>query len=324
MIDTKQSVLDKIRAQLNATHNLAVVDGALGDMQDCGGLLEEVVTNDEGIFCKWYGCSYLFKGYPDKNVIEGLGLAKAMISAIPRELVAKNIPIALGVVFNFLFRRKKFVHLCHVWFSTIYVNEIYKLGMKPEKYGKPVKELRRVAYLDLKEKEGWGLLHGDFRAVTGEETDELIANVVEFISVFLELDSAYRFRVQDALGNISKANLEKDVVKEIARIFSLMISRENTENVRQKIVHLSRLIKLFLTLSPKVRAWTKSFLLQLDVEKVKLDESDWYFCLRRNNYNFGGLAVEERLKEKERIDIEKGHVMLKFTQSPQGLEINVQ
>jgi len=49
------------------------------------------------------------------------------------------------------------------------------------------------------------------------------------------------------------------------------------------------------------------FLLELDYGKIKTDEADWYFCLKRKDYNFKGVLYEGRLIEKERIDREKGH-----------------
>jgi hypothetical protein len=41
-----------------------------------------------------------------------------------------------------------------------------------------------------------------------------------------------------------------------------------------------------------------------------LGNNDWYYCLRRDSYNFKGIKIEERLKEAKRIDDEEGNILL--------------
>lgn len=317
---SSEAVLEKIRSHVSEKGSLPIANGGFGDMEDCTGLVEEVLTPEEGgTYIKFYGCEYLFKGFPEQNVVEGLGLAKAMISALPREIFARSWTMLLALGWTFLFQRRKFIHLLHVYFSAIYANEVAKVGIPEIRYNRVPKELKRAVYAVLnrefkpvKDENGveLGILHRDFSISSDKEILELVAKVTEFICLFLELDSAYRFRIQDALGELDKNNLKKSVVKELDRVAGIMLQREN--GIKPKIVHAKRLLKLFLILSPKMRRLTRDFLLELDLEKVSLDEADWYFCLRRNNYNFGGLPVEERVKEKERIDKEKGHVALRF------------
>ena len=67
------------------------------------------------------------------------------------------------------------------------------------------------------------------------------------------------------------------------------------------------LLILFLRFSKSSREFVVEFLCELDMEEVKLDEADWYFCLRRDGYDFGGIPIKERLEERKRLDKEKGH-----------------
>lgn len=336
---TDIQLLEKINEQIKSTGRIALVEGAFGDMEECGGILEGHFTpEDGGTFAKFWGCSYLFKGYPEKQVVEGLGLAKAMISLLPREMIAKSWVMKCALAVLYLFNRKKFIHFCHVYFSAIHLNVVEKLNIPFLRYNKFPKEIfRTVSVLVEREIKNKGyqvkvedllteLQHKTHRVEKWEHL-ELIAAITNFLCVFLELDSAYRFRLQDILALVDKESVKRDVVGEIRRLVNVMISREYYDyptSVRDKISNAMRILVLFLGLSKYARQWARDFLVELDTEQVKMDESDWYFCLKRREYNFSGLSIEERLKEKERIDKEKGHTILKIrSDGNRGLEISV-
>lgn len=325
MTETAQQILERIRKDVAENQRVAFVDGALGEMPDCMGVLElpVIMPPEGGTFIKFYGCDYLLKGFPERSVVEGLGLAKAMISAIPREVLGKNWLMIAGTILTFLFRRKKFIHDCHVWFNTIYVNEVAKIGIPPERYNKMTKELKRAAY-KVMGKEPKDLLHGDFHLRNKEELNELIACIVEFLCVFIELDTAYRFRLQDGFMVLNKENVKKDVVKEIQRVADTMIKREHKDwGIAHKVEYASKLFLLFLRLSKQAREWVTKYLLELDIDQIKFDQDDWYFVLKRRGYDFGGWTLEDRLEERERIDRQHNHVMLKFRNNEHGTEIYV-
>ena len=80
--------------------------GAFGDMANCEGYIEsEVRPQGGGLESQLYGITYRFKGYPRNEVVEGIGLAKAMISVFPRMILSNSIPLKLFIVFMFIFRR---------------------------------------------------------------------------------------------------------------------------------------------------------------------------------------------------------------------------
>ena len=49
---------------------------------------------------------------------------------------------------------------------------------------------------------------------------------------------------------------------------------------------------------------------ELDLEKMKMDESDWYFSLLYRTYNPKGIPFAERYKEWTKITDEKKIVFL--------------
>src|SRR3990167_4961988 len=71
--------------------------GAFGDLPDCVGVIEPGGVTDApggGKQVKLWGCTYLYKGYPEDFVTDGgaLSLGKAMISAIPRNVFTTSKP----------------------------------------------------------------------------------------------------------------------------------------------------------------------------------------------------------------------------------------
>jgi len=194
-----------------------------------------------------------------------------------------------------------------------------KVRLPKQKYNVFAKEIMRATDVILKRKlESIGesfetMINERFKdRITKRDECELVKAISDFVCLFLENDNAYRFRIQDGFfGKLNKDNILKfGVVYEVKRLLNILIEREI--DVKQKFIGLKRIAIPLLIISPEIKSWLTRFLLEIDVDKLKLDEHDWYFCLRRRGYKFGGISLEERLKEKEIIDKEKGHIMLKL------------
>lgn len=322
-LSEKQKLEQRLLKDLQKHGNLVIIAGAFGDIANCEGVAEERIHPPEGgTLTKLYGCSYLFKGYPSVEIVEGNGLAKAMISVIPRDIIGKSIPImlAFGVVYSFM--RKKFWHLVNIYISTIYFHGVYKLEYPENHFNKMTREIKRASnvvldkMLKLKNipESKVSLLNYDYTFPIDTEIRkkrefiEIIAKLIEFICLFLEFDNAYRFRIQDVFGEIDKVGVMKSISKEFNRIMRIGIYRENKEiGITYKWKFLKVFITLVLFFDKDIRYYVKELFLELNLEQVKLDEDDWYFCLNRIGYDFKGWTYENRIKEKKRIDKEKGH-----------------
>lgn len=330
-MDKIKELTDKINKDFKERRILPYFDAVFGDMDECTGLIEDVLDQDlnpvkQGykgkVFVKLYGNSYLWKGLSPKREAEGIGLAKSMISLIPREIILTDPLKILHLVFNFIFRRKRFLHDIFVWISAMYYHTINKSGFTPQQQHTFTSELRRAVETCLKReiKEDlfdhqtpnnlyrYGHIH------TGREFYEIIAQGVEFIYYFLEKDNAYRFRLQDVLENLDKTN---GSVKEIRRILKLLQDRESLDpngqisNQARKWKYLRR-ATIILYIWKDLRIFLKNVIMEIDIDKVRLDDSDWYFCLKRSQYNFRGIPYKERLQMKESVDKLKGHIPVKF------------
>ena len=264
---TKDELQLKIESDLRNGKNIMTVAGAYGDTEKCEGFCETPIEPEEGgMFTKFYGCSYLFKGYPKQEIVEGMATAKAMISAIPRKILGKSLFWRVALFIRALFNRKRFIHDLHIWF-LIADGIVWRVNHPYSKYNRLTKELRRASNKVLQraiEKcsvivQDWEyvkenrrvetkvlkkrielskeqkrlikiqelpLLHHYWDLSTKREIWETIAKFLEFTYFFIEFDNAYRFRLQDILENLDKENLRKGVIRETRRLFKLLIRRE--------------------------------------------------------------------------------------------------
>lgn len=328
----RQAVIDKLKS-LQPNTPIAIVNGGFGDMEGCDAVLEErVYPPGGGSFMKFLGCSYLFKGFPRREIVESMALAKSMISMLPREILAKSIIFKIGLAILYFFAPKKFWHYIHVYFYTLYLNVVAKSNIPRNYYNKPTEVLRRavdIAFTKELERGNYyrnTWFHGDIQVINKKEWLEAISCLAEFVYLFLENDNAYRFRIQDVFSLINKKNVKRSVVKEVARIFDILIKREDAlHGIGRKWKQLKPIVLLFLIIDRRLRRFAKNVLLELDTEEIALDEHDWYFCLKRRTYNFKGISLKKRLEEKKRIDKEKEHIIpeVLWTIGPDGNKVQV-
>ena len=325
-----KELLERIQKDVGEKKQFGIVSGVFGDMENCEGLVESVIESPEGgIFIKVYGCSYLFKGYPVKQIVEGMGLAKAMISMIPRRIIVPSFLIKTALLLLAIFSKKRFVHYLRVYFDAITINVVMKFGLAKEKYNVFAKEIMRATDVILKRElkvigETYELMINErFKSRMNRwEECELVKAMSDFIAFFLQNDNAYRLRTQDGFfGELNKENIIKfGIVFEMKRLFKILIDREI--DVKHKFVDLEKIVIPLLIISKDARKWLVRFLLEVNIEKLKLDEADRYFCLRRRGHKFFGVSLEDRLKEKERIDKEKGHISLKLIRKEDYEKLN--
>ncbi|MEK6879206.1 MAG: hypothetical protein AABY22_06330, partial [Nanoarchaeota archaeon] len=156
--------------------------------------------------------------------------------------------------------------------------------------------------------------HGDIHVVNKKrEIWETIICFFDFVFLFLEQDNAYRFRLQDVLPLTNKENVKKNVVKEVSRLLDILIEREHVAHgIGNKWKQLKQVIVPLLWIDKRLQKFTRCFLLALDTKEFTLDEGDRYFCLRRRSHNIEGSTLSDRLKEKEKIDKEKGIVPIQL------------
>ena len=165
------------------------------------------------------------------------------------------------------------------------------------------------------------LYHREYQYKSPRELWEFLVCVMDFAWLFIESDNAYRFRIQDVIPLVNKEAVKQDVVREVDRILSILIERENPScGIKYKWQAIKKLGIPFLRFNKDMREFTKEFLLELNFDKIKMDEHDYYFSRRRHTYMFEGKPTHERIKEAYKMDKEKGHVRMQYIELFQDIQ----
>jgi hypothetical protein len=119
---------------------------------------------------------------------------------------------------------------------------------------------------------------------------------ITLIQTIYETDLAYRYRIQNILEELDKDALVKHQRREIMRLLQLNIDRELViygVGQREKAVMAKRMVNASLFF-PAFRSLLVDFLLELDIEKIKMDLYDRYWVCDRFDYNYNGITYEQR------------------------------
>jgi len=275
-----------------------IVVGAFGDLENCIGVVEDKIYPEEGgVLTKFIGCSYLFKGYPNVRLVELLDTPKDLFSKIPELIGNMSFLVKATFLMSFVFLRiiaKDFLMKVCETYVDISHRTIHPYLLPEKDYVTSVKEIYRALGVAIAK-------------VKNERLRNILYKIRDIFCMALNFDTAYKFRVQDILPKIDIVKLLDNLNKEIKRVCDIFIKRENAEGMKIRWKKLVRMLILFLMVSPTAKRLLMDFFLEVDLSKIKLDEADWYYCLKRHQYNFKGFSLEERLKFKEEIDKRKGH-----------------
>lgn len=288
--------------------------GIFGELEDCDGVEEKRIEPEEGgTLIKLVGCTALFKGDATAHRVNQMRLAKSMVSNIPRVVIGRSKLISAAYALQFLFFRRKFLNAAHFYIEEIIKKSVAYVAQPYIRYNKFEKEIMRAMGVALRKEYG---IQADFDLMNASthlnQRSPILAAVViykfvSFLCVLLAFDAAYRLRVQDGFGEVNDWWQLRygDVRKEILRVADIVVEREQA--IKDKFKFFRNVLSLLLLVSPRARRIARNFLLELDIDKVVLDDHDWYFCLRRPSYNFRGMPIWQRLEEAVRIDKEKDH-----------------
>ncbi len=275
-----------------------VVIGAFGNTEGCVGIVENVSTPETGgIFTKYLGCNYLFKGYPDVKILDYIYASKRVFSGLLKLMKNRAIRFLLEIdLFFYLLMpkatKKKILLgiMDYLLGITHWVEYKYVFALRTNLYCRTVKEIYRVSEIMLSDFDG--------------ELKERLKKFRDIICMLLEMDYAYRARFQDILSLLDKDELVKNPKKELKRLTDILIEREamdGYDTLTDKWIGLQKILLILLKFK-KIRNLIVNGLLEIDLNEIKMDESDWYFVLNRNDYCYGGKSYEERMEIKKEMD----------------------
>lgn len=324
LTDEQKDIIQRIGRLAQAQGGgVQIINGMFGDMTECDGVVENIFEGHQigrpygGMFVKAFGNPHYFKGVPRKEFVDMIGLPKSMVSLIPRELM-RDWSVWVYLLFKFIFRRRHFWHMVRTIFHRIHDLSLLKVRYQhPYQYSRPVQEMRgkfNEAMRQLYE------VNMDSNVGLRESTNYIgkrekyiaLTCVHELFCDLIEGDNAYRLKLQDVFKEYNRDNAESNIKKEILRLLDILIARERQNLMVDKWKFIKKVVAVIL-LIPSIKKFIKFYFLSLEKNNLIPDDDDWYCSLRRSGYDFGGLSVEERIKIKENIDREKGHIPMQTT-----------
>ena len=231
-------------------------------------MVDRVAVGEDGAFRTYVqGDKEPIRFYPDGKTVWVIAHFKRFIPLIIQNLNSmgwiKKIMTALSLWWN--------LKVASEWLE--YYLSTSDVLLKDDSYSQPVKEIRRVC----------GVLKID-------------QNFLDAISLIVEFDSAYRYRVQDIISELNKENLIKNPKKEILRLLDIINSRERTFNPRWN--QIKKIVKVGMYI-PKFRKTIVSFLKEINIDEIKFSKEDIYWTNKDFSYCYRGLTATERYNENK-------------------------
>lgn len=226
---------------------------------------------------------YPKKGWPFREAVNAIDSIKRGAMASIKFTASK--PMRYIVPFFYFLPRS--------WKRGIMLNAMREFGnfgercyhrctMNPKYYCKIVREVYRVCM-----------------PIAGD--DIYLQQFVTSICMVLEYDDAYRYRFQDSLELFDKENFLKNPAEEIKKMMVTIAGRDNSISLKENMARLGMFVGMIMQLKV-IREPLIDIVKQLDIEKMKLDDGDWYQCLTWIGYDFRGKKLSERLIEREAIE----------------------
>ncbi len=219
------------------------------------------------------GFKYPFNGYPDHIT---LGLTATVKRAV----------ISTAKLFINSFRHSPIKNAVN-WLGEIYEAEYKNYQIEERKLSKSSREVLRVGLLTA-------------RKISDEQYRMRAEQVAWCITMFWEMDSAYRYRGQDIIPQINKYKLNINTRKEVMRLIEIGMKREQS-GLESKWKVLKFLLNTMFMI-PSVRKKIRGILMEINLDELKPDSSDLYFMSRYFDYNFQGLPYEVREAWKKQED----------------------
>lgn len=129
------------------------------------------------------------------------------------------------------------------------------------------------------------------RHLVSEESADRFA---EIVSTIIENDDAYRYRLMDIFSMTTNERLKNP--KELTRLMGIFYERNNFTFWTEKVFKVLRLIHLVIPFYKKAYI---SAVTSIDLDKLKLQDEDIYWCTFKSDYNFIGMTWEDRKKYAE-------------------------
>ncbi len=240
-----------------------------------------LIPQDGGIFVKYKDCLYPKRGFPTPESTWAMDMVKKymmtlLMTLAKREAVLPMIGLALTprrwklkLAEDALFRFKEYGNYC--------MNSQFLKNRYLTSFARAVIIFTEIFFKELGISEN-----------VSRETARILGHIFEY-------DDAYRYRVQDVMCETTREEFLSSPIRTIRKLVKVNDAREKML-IQYKFKAVSLLVGLSL-LIPRVRKAFKKALAAVKFEDLQMDESDVYFTLLREQYDWQGLTVDERVQK---------------------------
>lgn len=212
-----------------------------------------------------------YKGFPFSEFVEKIDIVKkiqrSVLSSLFHSLKNRRLSLIPLIFAPWL------INVLVKSFTDSFHRLIDRFKIKTERYSDAMRELHRAFSFEFADED--------------VETRENRFKIRDIMCMFLEFDNAYRFRFQDIIVELDKIALRKNPSKELLRLFNLMSSREQTQEIKDTWKLVKYFLPVYLRFNKPLRQNIIEIFTRLDLEKVKLSVEDEYFSSKRLDYKFG-------------------------------------
>lgn len=127
--------------------------------------------------------------------------------------------------------------------------------------------------------------------------------LAEIFGMFVEHDTAYRYRAEDIFSETTRERLLNDPAGEIQRLVGLLVQRDGSSHAAGNFKSIGAFLRIILWV-PYIKRAFKTALYAIEFKDLQLDEADRYHVCNLAGYDFFGEKIEDRIVKypKERIE----------------------
>lgn len=270
-LEKQNEIIRKRKKSISHSQESLKEDFDKNRQETLGGEITDVVLAKDGTvrtFIKGY--KEPVKSYSDHIAVNSTVALKRIMPLILGNLSnmgwGKRIITLLALRYN--------LNLFYSWLDRYF--EMFEILLEEKYWCQPVKEIRRV--------------------LKGQINNRMI----DFLSMILEYDSAYKNRFQDVFPLLDKSQLKGlRAVKEVKRLFGILAERDYAENAA-KWRQMEKFAGLAMYI-PKIRNKVISILKEVKLEEIAFSKEDLYWVRMFPSYEYLGIPLEERKKENIKL-----------------------
>ncbi len=242
-------------------------------------LLRVEFPDTGGTLTYYEGIPYPTQGFVYGDTVEKVDEMKKMAMTLIKNSVKISIFEKIKLAIVAVLFRKTFLRIIDGLIDSFH-HWIRKYKLKPFRYCTTCRELYRTLSLAAK-----------------DTKNPLIEKIRDIACMTLEYDDAYRYRFQDIISRMDKVAVEKNLIKELRRLFKMLGKKDPQLAGKWKMINI--IMTAFLIINRKSKKILKDILLTLDLEELKLTEGDLYHAQRKDSYEWPETIQDKKEEQKK-------------------------